>query len=82
MHERRNFKRPVAIKMGIHLPGMHAGISPPGAGEFDHCVEQNRTGLVQRFLHGNGIGLVLPAVVMGSVVGEFDEISQLLFDLK
>ena len=64
------------VEMREHFLGVHTGIGAACANEIDAGIENRGHRLVHRFLYGHGIGLVLPAVVMGAVVGKSDEVAQ------
>ena len=63
------------IKVCSHVAGMDTRIGAPGSDDTDITAENERQAALKLALDGDGIGLYLPAVVAGAVVGEMDEIS-------
>ena len=58
----------VAIKMCIKYTGMDPGVGPTTTGNPDLLSKQEAEVFIQYLLDRFGIGLYLPAVVMGSLV--------------
>ena len=56
-----------AIKMSIKYPGMDPGVGPATTSNLDLPSKQETEVFIQDLLDGIGIGLYLPAVVMGSL---------------
>jgi len=54
-----------AIKMSIKYPGMNPGVGPATTGNPDLPSKQEAEVFIQDLLDSTGIGLYLPAVVMG-----------------
>lgn len=61
--------------MRKHLAGVYACIGASGADDIYGLAKQQRYAVVDGFLYRDGIGLGLPAVVVRSVIGEFEEIT-------
>jgi hypothetical protein len=55
---------------------MHAGIGPARPHDAQFLSQKGGQGFFKHFLHGNGIGLVLPSVVCFPEIGKLDKISQ------
>jgi hypothetical protein len=63
-----------AVHMRIEDPGMDPGIRPSAAGHHYILSKQQAEIFVQDLLNCDGIGLDLPAVIIGTFEGEFYEI--------
>lgn len=61
------------IKMREKLTGVHTGIRPAAADSFYRLAQNGGQRFVQHFLHGNGVGLHLPAVIVGAIVKKFNK---------
>ena len=68
-------RNPVGIEVGCHVSGMYAGIGPSCSHHLHFLSQKYGEGALQLLLHRIGIGLNLPAVVVGAVVTEEYEIS-------
>ena len=55
---------------------MYARIGTSGSRHGDVLTQEKGKGVLEGCLHALAVGLHLPPVVVGAVVGEFDEIAQ------
>ena len=65
----------LGIEVGYHLQGMHTGIGAAGTDNGCLLTKKCREGLLQALLHGDAIGLYLPAMVGCAIVGQGDEVT-------
>ena len=77
----RNFLFRIPVKMRRHVSGMHTGIGSSCTHHLYLLSEKDGKGTLQLLLHRIGIGLNLPAVIVGSVVTKEYKISH-CFSLK
>ena len=70
------------VKMRCHIPGVHPGIGSSGSHHLYLFSEKDGEGALQFLLHRIGVGLNLPAVIIGSVVTKEYKISHSLFFSK
>ena len=56
--------------MGDHESGVDAGVGSACGGEGHRLAEEGPQGRLHALLNADGVGLVLPAVVGGAVIGE------------
>lgn len=54
---------------------MHSGIGSAASGNFNGFPKHGSEGLLQCFLHGDGVGLLLPSGITGAEVGESEEVA-------
>ena len=65
----------VCIEVGCHVSGMYAGIGSSCSHHLHLLSQKYGEGALQLLLYRIGIGLNLPAVIVGAVVTEEYEIS-------
>ncbi len=61
--------------MGYHRVSVDTGIRAPGSGNRDMSPQYRFEGILDRRLHRDAVGLPLPAVEVGSAVGQTHEIT-------
>ena len=61
--------------MGHHQTGVYAGVGAAGSGNGRLAAEEQRDGFFETLLHRYAVGLPLPPVVLGAVVGEVYEVT-------
>ena len=65
----------LGVEVGYHLQRMHTGIGAPGTDNGSVLAQECGECLLQALLHGDAIGLYLPAMIGCAVVGEGDEVT-------
>ena len=63
------------IEMGDIKGSMNPGIGAPCSGHRNFLTGYNSQSFLNRFLNRNPIGLYLPAVIGGAIIGELNKIS-------
>ena len=72
----------LGIEVGNHLQGMHTSIGATGTRDRGILAQERGEGLGQGLLHGDAVGLYLPTVIVGAVVGKGDEMSHLILNYE
>jgi len=70
----------IEIEMREHLHGMYAGIRPTGKGQRHRLPQDRGKGVLHNALHSHAIRLNLRTVVMGTFIGELDEVTHRFVD--
>ena len=63
----------LGIEVGNHLQGMNTGIGAPGTDNGGLFTQECGECLLQALLHGDAVGLYLPAMIGCAVIGKGDE---------
>jgi len=61
--------------MGIETRSMYTGIGSAGTNHLNCLAEDGAQSMIEYLLHTQGLGLYLPAMVIGALKCQFDKIS-------
>ena len=67
----------LGIEMSHHVPGMYARVGASRAGDVDRVSQDGGQGVLDDTLHGDALGLYLPAMISRSVETQVYEITML-----